>query len=253
MGEQQQPERSGDGKVAYGSVAAEYRKAILEDEMRRLTKPKSEESEKPKKDVKATVLQDPQGAIIRGRLVRFKPAMTRYAKNFCLRLISQDDLLLSVRNESRKLLMSLQSMGRLMIPPDQLDKCVRNILLTLQQMFEGITARELDIQMTTPIVDTIMGQIEKLIADRSATPDYEKIAELKGEQKGMEVDKDDPLAQFPPHIRKAIVTRLSMIGIDPRNMEALMGLAKQFGIEDPEAALEKLRNGEIPDELKHIL
>jgi hypothetical protein len=241
--------------VAYGQLAEEYRDAIIKDSVQHLTRPASPEEKHREESQKQgpSILSDPQGTIIRSRLQRFKPAITHYAKNLCMRHISQDDFLISVRNESQKLLENIQSMGRLMLSSGQVRDKVNEVVDTLHKMMEGIPRGHMDIQMVPPIVDKTMEIIETAIATRAAMPEREKHQEIRERAaQRYPSPENDPLADFPPEIRQAIVERLTMIGLNPRDIDTIKRLARQFGVEDPDAAIEQLKRGEIPEELKNF-
>lgn len=243
-------------KVVYGRLAEQFRDAIAEDSVRHLTRPASpEEKHRQESQSKSpSILTDPQGTIIRARMKRFKPAITHYAKNLCLRHISQDDFLIAVRNESQKLLENIQSMGRLMMGGDQIRAKVREILTTLQQMMDGIPKSQMDIQMVTPIVEKIVDTIEAAIATRAAMPDHEKYQEIRDKAaERLPLAENDPLADFPAEIRSRITERLTMIGLNPRDLDTIKRVARQFGVEDPDEAIEQLKKGEIPEQLKNFL
>lgn len=239
-------------KVAYGRLASQYKDAIVKDSVQHLTRPPTEEEKQQEAAKKSPgIVSDPQGTIIRARIQRFKPALEHYAKNLCFRQITKDDFLISIRNESQKLLENIQSMGRLMLSTGQVRDHVHEVVDTLHKMMEGIPESQMDIQMVTPIVDTIIGIIEKAIASRAAMPAHEKYQEMKDKAtQRMPIPQDDPLAEFPPEIRSRITERMAMIGLNPRDMETIKRLARQFGVEDPDEAIEQLKRGEIPEQLQ---
>jgi hypothetical protein len=231
--------------VAYGRIAEQFRSAILAEDVKKLAQPKQDEPE----DKAPQILSDPQGMIIRGRLLRFKPTITSYAKNFCLRLISEDDFLISVRNESRKMLTSVRSMGRVQITMAQVEKYVRDIVYTLAKMLQDISPNQIDIQMAPPLVDAVMDMVEQAFAERAALPDHEKVQEQSQPQG--DVPANDPFKDFPPEIRSLIVQRMAMLGVQTRDMDTLKRMARQFGV-DPDEAIEEMKQGRIPDSLKRF-
>lgn len=235
-------------KILYGKIAEQYKDTILADHIRDLTRRKKDDDKKEKKSPR--IVSDPQGLIIQGRLRRFKPTITSYAKNFCLGLISRDDFLIATRNDTRKFLNSVSSMGRLFIPPEQVNHMVNEVVDTLYQMTEELTPRDMDIHMVPPIVDTIMGIIEKKFAERSEISDHEKFAEAK--EGGSPLPANDPLSEFPPEIQKLLLSRLPMLGLNPRDIPTLKRLARQMGV-DPDEAIAEMKAGRIPDKLKNFL
>lgn len=241
----EQPERN---RTAYGKFAEEFKDEIIAEHVRKLTKPKEPGEDAP--DRTPQILQDPQGVIIRGRMLRFKPTIMSYAKNFCLRLISRDDFLIATRNDTRKLLQGVSAMGRMMLSSSQIEKAVREVVDTLYRMTEGIPLRDMDINMVPPIVDTVIGIVENTFAAQAGKPAHEKIQEARGQPRP--TIENDPLNEFPPKIRELLLNRLPMMGLNPRDMPTLQRLARQMGI-DPDEAIEELKQGRIPEKLKNFL
>jgi hypothetical protein len=227
-------------KVVYGRIAEQFRQAVIADEVKRLTEKKKADEEKVPE-----IISDPQGMIIRGRLRRFKPAILTYAKNFCLHLISEDDFLLAVKGEARRMLTSVRSMGRIRISATQVEQYSKDIVYTLARMLQDVPEAAIEINMATPLVDAVMSMIEQVFAERAALPDHEKL----GEGKETAVSEDDPLKDFPPDIRALVVERLVMLGLNPRDIDTIKRFARQMGV-DPEEAIEEMKQGRIPEKLR---
>lgn len=241
----EQPERN---RTAYGKFAEQFKDEIIAEHVRKLTKPKEPGEEAP--DRTPQILKDPQGLIIRGRMLRFKPTITSYAKNFCLRLISRDDFLIATRNDTRKLLQGVGAMGSIMLSSSKIEKAVQEIVDMLYRMTEGIPLRDMDINMVPPLVDTVMKIVENTLAERTAKPAHEKFQELRKQQGPTLIN--DPLDEFPPKIRELLLNRLPTMGLNPRDMPTLKRLARQMGL-DPDEAIEELKQGRIPEKLKNFL
>jgi hypothetical protein len=226
-------------KIAYGKVAEQYKQAILDDKMAQLTRPGGKEKDLPKK---SNLLADPHKALVGSQLHRYRPTVVRYAKNFCLRLISKDDFFIAIRNDTRKLLDMAYSLGKLPLNSPGISKEVWNIISHVNGMLEGIEEKDLDIHMAPVLTDAIIGMVEAILNSGDQIP---KKHEVREKMSG-------PLSKLPPNIRSVIVDRLRALGLDPNDESVLRGLARKFGL-DPDEVLEQLGRGEIPNSLKPFL
>jgi hypothetical protein len=227
-------------KIVYGKVASQFKDAFLADEMQKLTRPPEAKKEEPKKPY---IVSNPYGVLIGARLRRFKPVIEALTKNFCLRLISREDYILSLRRECGEMMKGVQQLYSYSVSSDNVKSATNDAVDMAYKMTEGIKRPEMDIQMAQPLIQAILSSIGESVEKYTQNPLKKSEGSADNKIKGTF------LSRFPEHIRKAIYQRLTMIGLNPNDEVTLKRLARNLGA-DPDKIIEQLEKGIIPDELK---
>lgn len=239
-----QNEKPKGGRTYYGQIASQFKGLMTEDKVREMLNPnRKKKDEGP--DKRPMIVRDPQAVLVASRLRRFEPAMLHLAKNLMLNQISQDDFLISVRNEARTLMTNLRAMQSIALRPEVAEKAVRDVVLELDNKLTEIGKKNFDLQHAKPITAIIISGLSSCIQKGVSQAAVAKPKE--------NIKTGTPLDRFPPEIRRRIYTRLTEIGLNPYDFENLKRVARNMGVKDPDALIAELEKGNIPDELKKFL
>lgn len=225
---------------------------------------KSKDLANPKKDVKPKVAKsiidtDPQAAIIKSKLVRFRPTIKAYCLNYCMKRLDKDDFIHAIRVTCEKILSDCRNLGKIMLTKPAIRSIVDTIAAETDNLVSYMEEKKIGIGDTNFLISSIMDKIEWVFNNRMAMSDYDKMKEMgwkKDEQPKNTHKQEETLVGYigklPENVQSTIKSKLYGLGINPTDEMALRSLLKNMGI-DVASVMNDLKEGRIPEKLKALI
>ena len=219
-------------RIAYGSVAQQYKEVLAEETLRQKMQDKKGDA----------VIVSPQQRIMSSRVLKYRKSVERYSKNYCFALIDTHDYTISVRNETDNLFRDYRMLSHGQFSAERCNEVTRNIVRELSVILEETDNNPPNVQMIPRLLRHILDRVTAFLADPGRSP----AATLKI------FTKSHFLSGLPEGIQDRIISRLVSMGLNPEDQATLKSILTQLGV-DPETIVSEISLNGVPKQLERLL